>query len=302
MTRIWKFPLISFMAFIFLFSYAVDSMSADTKVSSKAEAEVNKIYAEGAKHLKNKEYDQAIVSFTRVIKLVPHYPASYYSRANAYLNKGEHNKAIRDYSKVIEIDPNFAEAYRNRAASYRTQGRFDNAIDDYSSALAVKEDKNLYYNRAVIYYDKGQSKEAIEDYTNAIRLDPKFLFAYNNRGITYASTGQYDNAIKDFSKVIELDKKNILAFNNRGNAYLDKGMFDEAMEDYLSVQSIAPNYAPVYYNIARIHGISGNSKETCRSLNKSIKKGFRYWEQLKRDSSFDNVRDSSCFMKIVKGK
>ena len=178
----------------------------------------------------------------------------------------KHEKAIRDYSKVIEIDPNFAEAYRNRAASYRTQGRFDNAIEDYTSALAVKEDKNLYYNRGVIHYDKGLNDKAIEDYTSAIKLDPKFLFAYNNRGITYAGKAQYDNAIKDFTKVIELDSKNILAYNNRGNAYLDKGMFDNAMEDYMSVQSIAPNYAPVYYNIARIHGIGGNSKETCRYL------------------------------------
>ena len=302
MTRMWKFSIISFVALLFLISYAPLSMSADTKVSTKAEAEVNKIYTEGVTHFRNKDYDKAIASFTKVIALVPHYPASYYSRANAYLNKGEYDRAIKDYSKVIEIDPNFADAYRNRAASYRTQGRFDNAIDDYSSALAVQEDKNLYYNRAVIYYDMGQSAKAIEDYTNAIGLDPKFLFAYNNRGITYAGSGQYDNAIKDFTKVIELDEKNILAFNNRGNAYLDKGMFNEAMEDYMSVQSIAPNYAPVYYNIARIHGISGNSKETCRYLNRSIKRGFRYWEQLKRDNSFDNVRGSSCFMKIVKGR
>ena len=43
---------------------------------------------------------------------------------------------------------------------------------------------------------------AISNYSKAIKINPKFVKAYNNRGIAYIWKKQYDLAIADFNKAI----------------------------------------------------------------------------------------------------
>jgi len=73
---------------------------------------------------------------------------------------------------------------------------------------------------------------AIPDFDTAIRLNPKYIDAYNNRGIAYFSKGQYDRAIADHTEAIRLDPKNAVIFYNRGFVYERKGELEKALADY----------------------------------------------------------------------
>jgi tetratricopeptide (TPR) repeat protein len=66
---------------------------------------------------------------------------------------------------------------------------------------------------------------AIEDYNEAIRLDPKYVAAYNNRGIAKSKLQDFVGAIKDYDEAIRLDPKNV-------NAHLVRGMAKDDMRDY----------------------------------------------------------------------
>ncbi len=100
-------------------------------------------------------------------------------------------------------------------------------------------------NNAVCYYEKAKDAEsraefdkAFYNYKKAIRVDKKYIEAYNSRGLLYQKLENHNKAIKDFTKIIEIDSQNWLAYHNRANSYSTQGdkkysiEFKRAMKDY----------------------------------------------------------------------
>jgi Tfp pilus assembly protein PilF len=80
--------------------------------------------------------------------------------------------------------------------------------------------------------------QAIDSYSKAIKIDPKFVKAYNNRGIAYVWKKKYDLSIADFNKAIKLDPKNGKAYHNRAIVYSYQGETDKARQDIEKAQSL----------------------------------------------------------------
>ena len=120
----------------------------------------------GVNHNRKREYDKAIVNFTKAIDLNPNYAEAHKNRGVAYRLKGEFDHAIKDFTKAIDLNPNYAEAHKNRGVAYRLKGEFDHAI---------------------------------KDFTKAIDLNPNYAEAHKNRGVAYRLKGEFDHAIKDFT-------------------------------------------------------------------------------------------------------
>ena len=66
--------------------------------------------------------------------------------------------------------------------------------------------------KAEEFFEQGKKDSSVENadsaisnYSKAIKINPKFVKAYNNRGIAYTWKKQFDLAIADFNKAIELD-------------------------------------------------------------------------------------------------
>jgi tetratricopeptide (TPR) repeat protein len=83
------------------------------------------------------------------------------------------------------------------------------------------------------YYDSQQNYQAaLDDYDRAIKLDSRYVLAYNNRGIVKGTMGNYQAAISDFTKAIELDPFYGDSFFNRGLAYYQLRQNDKACADW----------------------------------------------------------------------
>lgn len=92
----------------------------------------------GEQYLTQLDYDAAITSFTRAIKIDPKSEDAFMSRAAAYAWQGETRRAISDYTTVIkEINPNNADAYLGRAAQYELLGETDKARADRRKAESL---------------------------------------------------------------------------------------------------------------------------------------------------------------------
>jgi tetratricopeptide (TPR) repeat protein len=95
-----------------------------------------------------------------------------------------------------------------------------------------------FFEQGKKYISVENADKAINNYSEAIKINPKFVKAYNNRGIAYIHKKQYDLAIADFSKAIELDPKNGKAYNNRAIVYSYQGETDKAIQDLQKAQSL----------------------------------------------------------------
>lgn len=123
------------------------------------------------------EYEAAIRYFTRIIELgevsEENLGNAFYNRGNAFYSTGAYEQAILDYSRALRLNPDNADAYYNRGNSYANLGRDDRAIRDYSQTIGFKPDHDFaYYNRGNSYFRKGDYRRAIEDYEKAYLLSP----------------------------------------------------------------------------------------------------------------------------------
>jgi tetratricopeptide (TPR) repeat protein len=99
--------------------------------------------------------------------------------------------------------------------------------------------------KAEAFFEQGKkftsaenADKAIDNYSKAIKIDPKFVKAYNNRGIAYVWKKKYDLALADFNKAITLDPKNGRAYNNRAIVYSYIGETDKALQDLHKAQGL----------------------------------------------------------------
>ena len=173
----------------------------------------------------------------------------YYEQAQQNEENKDYNEAIVYYTKAIESGIEFAyfkrgfvkEAYLNDV---------DGALKDYTIYI----DKGGTYpwllkSRADIYYAKNMYKEALDDYLTSIRYNQDESFGkhrYGSIGYCRLRLEDYKGAIIDFNKVIELNPNNAQAYYYRGVA---KEKSEEPYcSDYKKACELGENEACEWYN------------------------------------------------------
>ncbi|WP_017295660.1 serine/threonine-protein kinase [Geminocystis herdmanii] len=234
-----------------------------------------KFYFNRAKKYKElKQYDKAIIDYTKAIELDPNYISAYYNRGDAYEELNQYEKAIIDYTKafelvpdytkarklldiytkIIELNPNDATAYNNRGDAYEKFKLSEKAIIDYTKAIELDPNNaNAYNNRGDAYKKLEQYEEAIIDYTKAIELDPNYTYAYNNRGLTYYYLNQYEKAIIDCTKAIELAPNYGYYYEKRAKIYEKLEQYEKAIMDYTKAIELYPTNKYYYGDRAKIY-------------------------------------------------
>ena len=96
-----------------------------------------------------------------------------------------------------------------------------------------------YYQLASIYLEKKLYVQGIELLQKALKLkDPENLEnmakIYNALGFTYFTQEQYDIAIRQYKEALKIDPKYVIAYNNLGHAYEKKKLTAQALEAYES--------------------------------------------------------------------
>jgi len=186
-----------------------------------------------------KDYEGAIVEFSRAIKVNPDYAEAYYSRGTLKNYLEDYIDAIADLTKAIELNPNFPAAYHNRAFSNRRLKNYKAAIFDNTKAIELNPDYTISYAaRGTSKRDLKDHIGAIADYTKAIELNPNFSAAFSNRGISKKNLKDYEGAISDYNKAIELNPDYIGAYVNRGVAKETIGDLSGACKDYRKAVSL----------------------------------------------------------------
>merc|ERR1712195_462557 len=152
-----------------------------------------------AQHLfKNKEYKEAIETFSLAISLRPDNARYYFQRGNCFRAMGAYQRCLFDYSMAIRIDNDSAVFYGNRGVCYRKLGRVSEAIRDYSRAVELEPENTVFhYNRAVAYCDQLDYEQAIEDYTAAIQRESRNFRAIYNRGNCFRKVGRLEDSAAD---------------------------------------------------------------------------------------------------------
>ena len=206
--------------------------------SNEAASQVHDAYAyvkRGETHMKERNYKNAIVDFTKALELRLGYADAYSGRgwARFHMQTGNYENALADFTKAIELNPYDIHAYSGRGKTHSTKGDYENAIADFTKFIELKPDyAAAYVERGEAYWRKGNYENAIADFTKAIELTPDYAYAYVKRGQTHMQKGNCENALADFTKAIELAPAYADAYSGRGAAYNLAGYYDLAQKDF----------------------------------------------------------------------
>jgi tetratricopeptide (TPR) repeat protein len=136
-------------------------------VTLKAQA----IHQRGYDYYKQKDYNNAIASYSEAIQLDPNNSQLYFNRGIAFRELRQYQEALQDFRKAVELDPTDTGAYDNLGWIHAQMGQFDKSIDYYTKTIEIKpQDGGAYYNRGGSYYRKGDLDSALKDAKQACTL------------------------------------------------------------------------------------------------------------------------------------
>ncbi|XP_042714425.2 tetratricopeptide repeat protein 6 isoform X3 [Chrysemys picta bellii] len=263
----------------------------DFKESSLRNPRNSEIYqAIGICYHRLEQYEEAVNSFTQVLKLDPFSLDAYVARGNSYMEYGHEagntqaqkdflkalhlnpkcvkariclgynlqtfgkfQKAWNQFTVAIDIDPKCHIAYDGRAVICLQMGDTFAAFQDTNAALKLTTTAQLLTNRGVINQFMGYLNCAMKDYQQAISINPGYALAYFNAANIYFHHRQFSQANSYYSKALQLDPRNESAVLNRAITNTLLQNIEEAKEDFEKAICLCPFSAAVYFNRANLY-------------------------------------------------
>jgi len=224
----------------------------------------------GASNAGLMQFDAAINSYKKALKIKPDFADAYNNMGNALKDKGDLEAAIDSYKQALKIKPDYADAYYNMGIALKDKGDLEAAIDNYKQALKIKPDyAEAYNNMGTSLNEKGDLEAAIDNYKQALKIKPDYAEAYNNMGTSLNEKGDLEAAIESYKQALKIKPDYAEAYNNMGTSLNEKGDLEVAIESYKQALKIKPDYVEAYINLGMTFIEVGNRDNAFLNLKKS---------------------------------
>jgi tetratricopeptide (TPR) repeat protein len=151
------------------------------------------------------------------------------------------------WQRVVDATaPNY-RGQSNLAMALEDAGRVSDAIPHYAEALRINPRfVDAYDNLGLALASQGRTSEAIAVDTQVLRLKPTDADAHNNLGTILAEQGRSADAVAHFSEAVHLRPQFSEAHNNLANALAAQGKMNEAIGEYTEALRLRPDFADAH--------------------------------------------------------
>lgn len=147
--------------------------------------------AMGVAQIREREYEDAIISFTSALKDQSKNADAYLLRGYALFYLGKLDEAETDYKHAIRLAPTVSQGYFNYGLVLDERGRPKDAVEQYLKALQYSPgDASAHYNLGNSYSKLGRYADAAKSFEEAARIEPLHPYAAKNLAIVRSKLGR----------------------------------------------------------------------------------------------------------------
>ena len=158
---------------------------------------------------KNKNYDESILSYKKLMTFQPSNKDLYMGLASVYENKLQIDSVLNIMNRLLVADPSYAPALGKLGEMYgKYLNNLDKSIEYMMKAFAITpNDASLLENLGVAYGIKKDYKKSIEYFNKSLEIKPDNPQTYINLSGSYFSSGNKQKAAECQAKANELMKE-----------------------------------------------------------------------------------------------
>ncbi len=252
---------------------AIDSFNQalGMSIGKVTDLELDINYYKAAAQFKAGLFDDAVTTYTALIKYDEDNYKPYFLRGSIYASEGEVGQAITDYDAAVKINPKnyllYIEIYENLdALGYTDQGLvyLNEALD-----VSDKSANGIYY-KGRIYYLLGQTGDAEEYLKKAVDKDVIEANLYLAK--LYQDQGDYESAESLLKKYASSDKVSSDALATLGDIEMTSGEYESALGYYeagLDLEKIDNKAELIKGKVAALEHL-GRFDEACELLTQYV--------------------------------
>lgn len=228
------------------------------------------------------EFNKAISSFQKAIMLNPDFAEVYEWLGLIAVMQNKPKEAITHYRKAIQKKPYIQSSYYNLAKAYRLLGDFESS----KKQLMLFQKMKKYYDKTYALegflaedplnstirmklaetHSKHQHfSAAIDTYKTIIRLNPKYVEAYDKLGRLYMGLSLPDKAIPQFQQVLQLNPNAIEAYVRLGWLFNSQEKYDQAEIHLQIAVEKMPKLTLAYHGLAEIYTQQGHIEKAIQT-------------------------------------
>ena len=192
---------------------------------------------------------------------------------NDHLDPGQWEKAISAYREAAELDSGRWDVYLNLAIAYSKTNQFNEAIGAAEQALAHggEERPEVYYNLGNIYQKRGLYHQAIRTYRAALAHgDERDVDTLINIATCLTIIGEKHDARQTYQRAQAKAPRDPRIQHGFAVLLSHEGKYRQAVDAYQKLHSMAPDYAPGYFDEAGPHANAGNYRKAIEALEKYL--------------------------------
>jgi tetratricopeptide (TPR) repeat protein len=206
---------------------------------------VVQLLTEGEKHLKEQNFEKALINFVTAHEMDKQNPDLLYLLGITYTRIGKYANALSNFEKMLDLEI----SYINKIHTQMVMGYIYTLIEDFDSALELfREIVNAGFESAQVFAAigyimdrRGNFKQACMNLYRAIDIDPKNANARNSLGYIYAEAGiNLEEALTECKKAVAIDKDNPAYLDSLGWVYYKLGKLSQAKSYLKKASKMAP--------------------------------------------------------------
>jgi len=209
----------------------------DNAIKLKSDDDENLLFNKAFCLMYLKQYEEAIISFSKIIKLNPKNEYYWAFKGEALMLLDRFTESLDCYKQAIKLNPKDNTFWIMTGIHFCGIERYKDAIDAFDKAIELDgNNKNAWNYKAVCLIDTQKYEEALVCLNRAIELEPNNTNAWNNKGYALIELKKFTDAVYAYEKAIEIDPERLLPKFFLSFLYRDKlNEINKAMEIFNSI-------------------------------------------------------------------